>query len=111
VLSLYSRPPRRNMTFRLLLSLVCLTLLCLTQAYLLPVVQAQAQADPNPALDRVLSQMDSAAANFHTTEAAVLWDQYQKVVDEHESQKGKVYFRRAGNEIQMAADITEPDQK
>jgi outer membrane lipoprotein-sorting protein len=113
VLSLYSRPPRRNMTSRLLLSLVCLTLLCLTQAYLLPVVQAQAQAqpDPNPALDRVLSQMDSAAANFHTTEAAVLWDQYQKVVDEHESQKGKVYFRRAGSEIQMAADITEPEKK
>ena len=25
--------------------------------------------------------------------------------------KGKVYFRRAGNEIQMAADITDPDQK
>jgi outer membrane lipoprotein-sorting protein len=55
--------------------------------------------------------MDAAAANFHTTEASVLWDQYQKVVDEHEAQKGRVYFRRAGNEIQMAADITDPDRK
>ncbi len=55
--------------------------------------------------------MDSAAEKFHTTEASVVWDQYQKVVDEHEEQKGKVYFRRSGNEIQMAADITEPDQK
>jgi outer membrane lipoprotein-sorting protein len=55
--------------------------------------------------------MDAAAANFRTTEADVLWDQYQRVVDEHEAQRGKVYFRRAGNEIQMAADITEPDQK
>jgi outer membrane lipoprotein-sorting protein len=62
-------------------------------------------------LERVLSQMDSAASSFRTTEAAVLWDQYQKVVDEHEAQKGKVYFRRSGKEIQMAADITEPDQK
>ena len=62
-------------------------------------------------LDRVLSQMDSAASSFRTTEAAVLWDQYQKVVDEHEAQKGKVYFRESGNEVQMAADITEPDQK
>ncbi len=52
-----------------------------------------------------------AAARFRTTEASVLWDQYQKVVDEHEEQKGKVYFRRSGNEIQMAADITDPDQK
>ena len=55
--------------------------------------------------------MDSAAEKFHTTEASVVWDQYQKVVDEHEEQKGKVYFRRSGNEIQMAADITDPDQK
>ena len=55
--------------------------------------------------------MDSAAEKFHTTEASVVWDQYQKVVDEHETQKGKVYFRRSGNEIQMAADITEPDEK
>ncbi len=53
----------------------------------------------------------AAAANFRTTEADVVWDQYQKVVDEHEEQKGRVYFRRAGNEIQMAADITQPDQK
>jgi outer membrane lipoprotein-sorting protein len=55
--------------------------------------------------------MDGAAANFRTTEASVVWDQYQKVVDERDTQKGKVYFRRAGNEIQMAADFTEPDRK
>src|SRR6266478_3926946 len=87
--------------------------LLLAFSCLLPPTWAQAPADSrqDPALDRVLSQMDAAAANFHTTEASVLWDQYQKVVDEHEAQKGRVYFRRAGNEIQMAADITEPDQK
>jgi outer membrane lipoprotein-sorting protein len=87
--------------------------LLLAFSCLLALAWAQAPADSpqNPTLDRVLSQMDTAAANFHTTEASVLWDQYQKVVDEHETQKGKVYFRRAGNEIQMAADISEPDQK
>ena len=63
------------------------------------------------ALEKVLGQMDGAAEKFHTTEASVVWDQYQKVVDEHEEQKGRVYFRRSGNEIQMAADITDPDQK
>ena len=72
---------------------------------------AGADATPDAALEKVLGQMDSAAEKFHTTEASVVWDQYQKIVDEHEEQKGKVYFRRAGNEIQMAADITEPDQK
>jgi len=55
--------------------------------------------------------MDRVSASFRTAEAAVIWEQYQKVVDEHETQKGRVYFRRAGNEIQMAADITEPDEK
>ncbi|HEX3353980.1 MAG TPA: outer-membrane lipoprotein carrier protein LolA [Terriglobales bacterium] len=87
--------------------------LILAVAWLPPVVAAQAPSNSqsNPALERVLSRMDDAAATFRTTEADVTWDQYQKVVDEHETQKGKVYFRRSGDEIQMAADITDPDQK
>jgi outer membrane lipoprotein-sorting protein len=62
-------------------------------------------------LERVLKQMDDAARNFRTTEASVVWDQYQKVIDETETQKGKIYFRREGGEIQMAADFVEPDKK
>src|SRR5579863_5134325 len=58
---------------------------------------------------RVLSVMDQTAASFRSAQAAFVWDQYQKVVDEHDLQKGMVYFRRAGNEIQMAADITNPE--
>ncbi len=72
---------------------------------------APADSATDPALDKVLSQMDSAAEKFRTTEASVVWDQYQKVVDEHEEQKGKVYFRHGNKEVQMAADITDPDQK
>ena len=74
-------------------------------------VGAPVDSPSDPALEKVLGQMDGAAEQFHTTEASVVWDLFQKVVEEHEEQKGKVYFRRAGNEIQMAADITEPDQK
>jgi outer membrane lipoprotein-sorting protein len=70
-----------------------------------------AHAQSDAALENVLHQIDSTAANFHTTEASFVWNQYQKVVDETDVQKGKVYFRRAGNETQMAADITEPAQK
>lgn len=70
-----------------------------------------AQAQSNAALERILNRMDSTAAGFHTAEASFVWDQYQKVVDETDTQKGKVYFRRAGNETQMAADIAEPDKK
>ena len=70
-------------------------------------VTAQAQAD----LDRVLTAMDNAARNFRTTEASVVWEQYQKVINETEVEKGKIYFRREGSEIQMAADFAEPDKK
>jgi outer membrane lipoprotein-sorting protein len=69
---------------------------------------ASAQQAPDP-LQQVLRQMDQTAAEFHTTQAAFIWDQYQKVVDEHDLQKGMVYFRRAGSEIQMAAEITNPE--
>ena len=62
-------------------------------------------------LDRVLGQMDTAARNFKTTEATVVSDQYQKVINEAETQKGKIYFRREGGEIQMSAEFTEPDRK
>jgi len=62
-------------------------------------------------LDRVLAEMDTAAKNFRSTEASFVWEQYQKVINETESQKGKIYFRRQDGEIQMAADISEPDKK
>jgi outer membrane lipoprotein-sorting protein len=70
--------------------------------------QQPAQTQAPEKLQNILSQMDQTAANFHTTQAAFVWDQYQKVVDETDTQKGTVYFRRAGGEIEMAADISDP---
>jgi len=66
---------------------------------------ATAQTDP---LQNVLSQMDSAAASFRTTQANFVWEQYWKVVNDKETQKGTVYYRRSGKEIQMMADIADP---
>ena len=71
---------------------------------------AWSQSD-SAGLERVLTQMDAAAKKFQSTEANVVWDQYQKVIDETETQKGKIYFRREGSEVQMAADFVEPDKK
>ncbi len=62
-------------------------------------------------LERVLNRMDAAARDFRALESNVVWDQYQKVIDEHETEKGKVYFQREGGEIRMAADFEEPDKK
>ena len=70
-------------------------------------VRAQTNAD----LERVLGQMDNAAAKFRSTEAIFVWNQYAKVVDETDTQKGRIYFRRTGSDTQMAADVMEPDKK
>jgi len=67
---------------------------------------AVAQADPN--LQKVLSQMDATAADFRTAQANFVWEQYFRVVNDKDSQKGTVYYRRSGKEIQMMADITDP---
>jgi outer membrane lipoprotein-sorting protein len=55
--------------------------------------------------------MDAAAASFQTAQADFVWNQYQKVVDETDTQKGTIYYRRAGKNIEMMADIKEPDNK
>jgi outer membrane lipoprotein-sorting protein len=70
-----------------------------------------AQTTEPATLDSVLKKMDAAAASFQSAQADFVWDQYQKVVDETDTQKGTVYYRRAGKEIEMMADIKQPDRK
>jgi outer membrane lipoprotein-sorting protein len=57
-------------------------------------------------LASVLKTMDTAAANFHTTQAEFEWDSYEKVINEvDEVQTGTIYFRRSGKDIEMMADV------
>jgi outer membrane lipoprotein-sorting protein len=62
-------------------------------------------------LESALDSMDQAATNFRTAQCEFVWDQYQRVVDDHDYQKGTMYFRRQGNDVEMAADITSPVKK
>jgi outer membrane lipoprotein-sorting protein len=63
-------------------------------------------------LDKVLKAMDQQAATFKNAQANFDWDQYTKVVDEHDHQSGTIYFRREGKgDVQMAADIRKPAPK
>jgi outer membrane lipoprotein-sorting protein len=63
-------------------------------------------------LQDVLNQMDEAATKFRNTQANFTWIQYNKVIDDiADTQKGRIYFRRSGRDIQMAADLREPDTK
>ena len=83
-----------------------------------PVVIASPPAKPqiekpmaDPDLEKVLIAMDESSANFRTAEVDFVWDQYQKVVDDHDIQTGKGYFRRQNNNTQMAAEIFKPERK
>jgi outer membrane lipoprotein-sorting protein len=80
-------------------------------AFLLIATGAQAQPSDSAALDHVLTQMDNAAKTFHTAQANLTAEQYTKLVEEKDTQKGKVYYERNGSEVNMAADITEPDKQ
>jgi outer membrane lipoprotein-sorting protein len=62
-------------------------------------------------LESVLKKMDAAASNFRTTQADFVWEQYQKVVNDKDTQKGSVYYRRAGKDIQMMAEVKDPERK
>jgi len=62
-------------------------------------------------LGRVIAELDRAAAKFHTAQAKFVWTQYTSVVNEKDVQEGMVYFRRAGQQVEMAADITKPTPK
>jgi len=80
-------------------AILCLLLLSLVHS-------AWAQKTP---LQQVLEQMDRTAANFQTTQANFVWTQYTKIVDDTDIQKGTVYFRRSGSQVEMAADISDPE--
>jgi outer membrane lipoprotein-sorting protein len=70
-----------------------------------PAKAPQAAAESS-SLDTVLKKMDSAAAGFRSTQAEFEWDTYEKVINEVDDiQKGTIYYRRAGKEIEMMADV------
>ncbi len=69
---------------------------------------AQAQAS-NADMDKVLSQMDAAAARFHSAQAEFQWDQFERVVSSTDTQTGTIYFVRSGAATKMAADIETAD--
>lgn len=62
-------------------------------------------------LEAVLNAMDKAAADFKTAQTDFEWDNYTKAADDHDLQKGTMYVRRQGGDLQMSANINFPAQK
>lgn len=101
---------KRVRLFKLII-LVVVFCAALANAQAKPQSGGSARAGSGADLEKILTQMDDTAASFKSTEASFEWDQYQKVVDEHDLQKGTIYFRRAPSGLEMAAEIAQPDQK
>jgi len=59
-------------------------------------------------LEQVLNLLDQKSVGFKTVQTDFEWDQYQRVVEEHEINKGVMYFKRAGSSVDVAADIRTP---
>jgi outer membrane lipoprotein-sorting protein len=63
-------------------------------------------------LDQVLRSMDENAAKFRSAQADFTWTPYNAVIGDNEApDKGRIYFRRQGNDIEMAAMIQPPDDR
>lgn len=77
-----------------------------------PSSESKPAASDAATLETVLHQLDKASTDFKSTEADFVWEQYQKVVDETDTQKGKIFFlRRDKDNTHMAANVMEPDKK
>jgi outer membrane lipoprotein-sorting protein len=64
------------------------------------------------ALDEVLRSMDENAAKFRTAQADFSWIPYNAVIQETDTpDKGRIYFRRSGKDIEMAAHFQPPDDR
>ena len=92
------------------LAVLCLGAIAIAQSVAKADLPAEA-TKPSPALETVLTEMDKSAAAFRAAEAAFVWEQYQKVVDETDVQKGTAFFVRSGKDTQMAAHVESPDRK
>jgi len=64
-------------------------------------------------LETVLSQMDHAAEHFNSVQADFEWNQYTKVVNATDVQKGQLYLQHHGKDKDVEAGvlITEPSKK
>ncbi len=54
-------------------------------------------------LNTVLSQMDAASARFHNAQADVRYDNYTRVVNDHDIETGSIFVQRSGSTEQMGA--------
>ncbi len=94
---------------RKVISLFFLGWMCLLPGH----SQAQtAQPASSADLQKVITQLNTAAAKFSSAQADFTWDQYQAVVQEDDVQTGTVYYeRKKGSSTRTAAYIQQDNGK
>ncbi len=70
-----------------------------------------AHAATDPALDKVLRQLDAASARFKNTEADLKDEFFERVVRDTTTQYGSVYFLRGAKGTEMGLSIIKPSVK
>ncbi len=67
------------------------------------------QAAAGGDLNHVLTQLDAAAAKFHSAKADFQWDQFERVVSSTDTQAGVIYYEGSGLSARVALDIETVD--
>jgi len=62
----------------------------------------------NGNLTAVLAQMDASSKSFHSAQASVKREQYDRLVHDTTTETGEMYFQRTGSAIQMGAKFDPP---
>lgn len=72
---------------------------------------ACAHAATDPALDKVLRQLDASSAKFQSAECNFQWDYYERVVQDTSTQTGILYTARRNGQVEMGAVVQKPSLK
>src|ERR1700731_650600 len=70
-----------------------------------------APAAPAGDLEAVLAKMNQSAAGFKSAQGDFEFQSYQKLTDDTDTQKGRIYFRRKNKGVDAAFDIAGPAPK
>jgi outer membrane lipoprotein-sorting protein len=90
---------------------IALFCLCLVVSFPGSLSAQSAAPAGNGDLQKVIEELNAAAAKFVSAQADFAWDQFTAVVQEHETQTGIIYFERKKGGTRMAAYLKQDNGK
>jgi outer membrane lipoprotein-sorting protein len=90
-----------------------IALLCLGLVVSLPAGAQTASPAGSADLEKVISQLNAAAAKFESAQADFIWDQLIVAVQDHDLQTGTIYYERkkGGSSTRVAAYLKQDNGK